>query len=85
MGRACERCGKRTRVGRQYTRRGLAKRDGGVGRKVTGRTKRTFKPNLQQIRTIVGNSVVRLRICTQCLRVGKFLKPAPRRGHKAEA
>jgi len=50
MSRVCEICGKKTQVGNQIERRGLAKWKGGVGRKITGKTKRTFKPNLQMVR-----------------------------------
>ena len=48
MPRVCEVCGKKTEVGYKYARRGLAKYKGGVGKKVTGRTKRRFLPNFFQ-------------------------------------
>ncbi len=74
MARVCEFCNKRTEVGNQITRRGLAKAKGGVGRKVTGRSKRTFKPNLQRVRAKVGGSMRRVRLCTRCLKAGKISK-----------
>ena len=49
MGMQCAICGKKPVSGNQYARRGKAKYLGGVGRKVTGISKRTFKPNLQRI------------------------------------
>ena len=49
MGMQCAICGKKPVKGWQYTHRGKAKYLGGVGRKVTGSSKRTFKPNLQRI------------------------------------
>lgn len=75
-GRRCAVCGKGPLRGEQITRRGLAKKAGGVGRKITGRSKRSFKPNLQSVRAMVNGSVVRLKVCTACLKAGKVAKPA---------
>lgn len=74
MARVCEICRKRTVVGNQVTRRGLAKAKGGVGRKVTGRSKRRFKPNVQRIRVLVGKTPVRMKVCVRCLKAGKVRK-----------
>jgi len=84
MPRACEFCGKSTQVGFQYTRRGLAKYKGGVGRKVTGRTKRQFRPNLQRVRGFVDGVLRRVRICSRCMKSGKLKKPV-RRVYQAPA
>jgi large subunit ribosomal protein L28 len=78
MPRECVICGKRVQVGYQYTYRGLAKYKGGVGKKVTGKTKRKFRPNLQRVRATVGSTVTRLRVCTRCIRGGKVKKPLRR-------
>ena len=75
MARVCEFCNKRTEVGNTITRRGLAKAKGGVGRRVTGKTKRKFKPNIQRVRAEVNGSVRRVKICTRCLKAGKIVKP----------
>ncbi len=75
-GRRCEICGKGPLRGEQITRRGLAKKKGGVGRKITGRSKRTFKPNLQKVRAVVSGKTVRMKVCTTCLRSGKVTRPA---------
>ena len=75
MARVCEFCKKRTEVGNSITRRGLAKAKGGVGRRVTGKTKRTFRPNIQRVRASVNGSVRRVKICTRCLKAGKIQKP----------
>lgn len=75
MARVCEICNRKTEVGNTITRRGLAKAKGGVGRRVTGKSKRKFKPNLQRIRAEVGGTVKRVRICTRCLKAGKIVKP----------
>ena len=74
MSRVCELCGKKTEVGNQIERRGLAKWKGGVGRKITGKTKRTFKPNLQMVRAKVNGSVKRIKVCTRCISAGKVTK-----------
>jgi large subunit ribosomal protein L28 len=74
MARVCEICGKRTVVGNQVTRRGLAKAKGGVGRKVTGRSKRRFRANIQRIRVMVGKTPTRMKVCVKCLKAGKVRK-----------
>ena len=76
MARVCEFCGKRPQVGRTIARRGLAKKKGGVGRKVTGITKRRFKPNIQTVRALIDGEVRRVKVCTACIRSGKITKPA---------
>ncbi|MHB8969052.1 MAG: 50S ribosomal protein L28 [Pirellulaceae bacterium] len=71
MARVCEICGKGTQVGNAVETRGRAKYLGGVGTKVTGITRRQFKPNLQRVRiTTSGGTNRTARICTQCLRSG---------------
>ncbi len=52
MARQCAICGKQTSSGKAVARRGLAKRHGGVGRRVLKRTNRKFKPNIQKIRVM---------------------------------
>jgi len=76
MSQKCEICGKGPHSGYQFTRRGLAKSKGGVGRKTTGHTKRRFLPNLQVVKSSVGGAVRRLRVCAKCLRSGKVVKIA---------
>jgi large subunit ribosomal protein L28 len=74
-GRRCSICGKGPLRGEQITRRGLAKAKGGVGRKITGRSKRSFKPNLQKVHALIAGEVRRIKVCTACLRAGKVQKP----------
>ncbi|MBI2901671.1 MAG: 50S ribosomal protein L28 [Planctomycetes bacterium] len=74
-GRRCAVCGKGPLRGEQITRRGLAKAKGGVGRKITGRSKRSYKPNLQRVRALMDGRTVRIKVCTSCLRSGKVCKP----------
>lgn len=79
MGMQCEVCGKKPVIGNQYTRRGKAKYLGGVGRKVTGCSKRRFNPNLQHLQCQVGGTVVRMRVCVQCIRSGRIQRPTKRK------
>jgi large subunit ribosomal protein L28 len=84
MGQQCAVCGKKPTVGNQYSRRGKAKYLGGVGRKVTGISKRTFKPNLQSLQCQVGGSVERLRVCVNCIRSGRIQRPQKRKPFQME-
>ena len=71
-------CGKKTRSGRTYARRGLAKAKGGVGKKTTGKTLRQFKPNIQRVRAVVDGRVVRVKVTAKLLRRGIIVKPVKR-------
>ena len=81
MPRVCYFTGKKTTFGNQITHRGKAKYLGGVGTKVTGITRREFKPNLQRIKiTTPGGTNKTVVICTRCLKKGivrKAVKQAP--------
>ncbi len=70
MSRVCQVTGRRTSAGNSYTRRGLAKRKGGVGKKTTGIAKRQFKVNLQWKRIWVPELTryVRVRLSTHAIR-----------------
>ncbi len=76
MARVCKICGKGTTVGNRICRRGMAKSKGGVGRKTTSVSKRTFKPNLQSVKTEIKGTVQRVRVCVKCIRSGKVVKVA---------
>jgi large subunit ribosomal protein L28 len=87
MPKSCEVCGKAPTVGNSITTRGKAKYLGGVGTKITGITRRQFKPNLQRVRVTVRGTNKSMRVCTQCLRSGavtKLVKAAPFRLPAAE-
>ena len=79
MGMQCAICGKKPVLGNQYARRGKAKYLGGVGRKVTGISRRKFKPNLQHIRVQINGAVRQLRVCVQCMRSGRVQRPQKRK------
>jgi len=78
MPRRCAFTGKKTRAGRTISRRGKAKYLGGVGRKITGKSKRTFKPNIQRVRAVVNGSVVRINVSAKAIRSGMVVKPVKR-------
>ena len=48
MARGCAVCGKSSKMGNQIETRGKAKYLGGVGTKITGISRRKFRPNLQK-------------------------------------
>ena len=85
MPRQCPFTGKRTRAGRSISRRGKAKYLGGVGRKVTSKTKRKFKANMQRVRAVIDGQVVRINVSTKAIRNGMIVKPAKRDYNPDEA
>ena len=75
----CEVCGKSAKFGNSIKRRGKAKYLGGVGRKITGITRRQFNINLQPMRIELPNGThKRARVCTECLRSGLVKKRGKR-------
>ena len=74
MSKICQVCGKGPHAGRSIARRGMAKKKGGAGQKITGLTKRRFLPNLQAVKAIVNGKAKRIRVCTKCLKAGKVKK-----------
>jgi len=81
MAKKCEVCGKGAGLGNQVTIRGKQKYLGGIGTKVTGITRRRFKPNLQRVHvTTAGGANKSMKVCVQCLRSGavtKVVRQAP--------
>jgi large subunit ribosomal protein L28 len=75
MGQACEVCGKSPGIGNAVAHRGKAKYLGGVGTKITGISRRQFKPNLQRVRVTTADGTHKsMRVCTQCIRSGAITK-----------
>lgn len=79
MSRVCHFTGRRTTVGHSLRYRGKAKYLGGVGKKITGKTKRTFMPNLQTVTAMIDGSPKRIKVSTKALRMGLVTKPVRRR------
>ncbi len=84
MSRECPFTGKKTIFGNSITRRGKAKRLGGVGKKVTGITRRKFKPNIQKVRALIDGKVCRIRVSAKAIRMGLIRKPLKRTYKAAE-
>ena len=78
MAGSCISCGKGPVAGRTYSRRGMLKKKGGVGRRTTRKNKRVFLPNLQQVRILWHGAVTRASVCTACVKSGRVIK-APMR------
>lgn len=74
MSRVCQICNKGPTAGRSITRRGMAKRLGGVGRKIVRTNKRRFLPNLKKVKVIIGKSKKTITVCTECIRSGRIKK-----------
>jgi large subunit ribosomal protein L28 len=75
MSQQCEVCGKKPVLGNIVRIRGKAKYLGGVGTKVTGISRRQFKPNLQSVKVTTPKGQNKtMRVCTQCLRSGAVTK-----------
>ncbi len=79
MPRRCHFLGTGTRSGHKKTYRGRAKYLGGVGIKITSKTKRTFKPNLHKVRAMVDGAPTRILASTKAIRMGLVVKPARRK------
>ena len=81
MAKSCEVCGKGPQLGNQVTIRGKKKYLGGVGTKITGISRRQFKPNLQRVHVSLPNGAHKtMNVGTQCLRSGgvtKIVRQAP--------
>ena len=84
MGRSCFFTGRKSSAGQSIARRGKAKYLGGVGKKVTGITKRKFKPNIQKVRAIVDGKICRIRVSAKAIRMGLVVKPPKRNNKPAE-
>lgn len=63
MAKICEICGKKPVTGHNISH-------------AHNRTKRRWLPNLQSVRASVNGRTKRMRVCTQCIKVGKVVKAA---------
>ncbi len=79
MARVCYFTGARTRVGNRLRYRGRAKYLGGIGKKITSCTRRTFKPNLQTVQAVVDGRTRRLKVSARAIRQGLVVKPLRRK------
>ena len=84
MSRVCCFTGRKTVAGNSISRRGKAKYLGGVGKKVTGITRRKFKPNIQKVRAVVDGRNCRIKVSAKAIRMGLVEKPVKRNYKPAE-
>lgn len=79
MSKVCQVTGKKTTRGYKYAIRGIAKKKKGIGLKVTGKTKRSFIPNLVKKRLWFPeeNRFVTLRLSIAAMRTIDKLGIAP--------
>lgn len=70
MSKVCQLTGKKPTRGFKYVTRGIAKKNKGIGLKVTGKTRRVFLPNLIEKRYWFAeeNRFVRLRLSSTAIR-----------------
>ncbi|GIW24578.1 L28 family ribosomal protein [Meiothermus sp.] len=62
MSKICEISGKRPTVAYSIITRGKAKREGGVGKKITGYTKHWQEPNLRKVTVMVAGQPITFRV-----------------------
>ena len=79
MSRACAFTGRKTSFGRSLRYRGKAKYLGGVGKKITGKTKRKFKANLHTVNAMVDGRPQRVKASAKAMRMGLVTKPLKRK------
>jgi len=74
MSKGCAICGKIRGNGGCITRKGMAKKAGGIGMHVVKNVKRTFEVNLQNVKINAGGTVKTVKMCVRCIRTGNFDK-----------
>lgn len=74
MLKICAICGKGAQTGRIVVRKGLAKKKGGTGKKISRTTKRAFLPNLKKIRILIEGRSQRAYVCAKCIKKGLLRK-----------
>lgn len=74
MSRVCVFTGKRTTTGWIRSEKG-ARRDGGVGNKIKGRTKRKVKPNLKRLKIVIDGETKMAWVSTRALKSGLVVRP----------
>lgn len=79
MPRVCHFTGARTSTGRKIRYRGLPKYKGGIGLKISGLSRRKFKPNIQRVTAVVDGKPMRVKASTRAIRNGLVVKPLKRK------
>lgn len=79
MPRVCHFTGRKTNSGRTLCYRGKAKYLGGVGKKITGKTKRLFRPNIQTVTAVVDGVPKKVKVSAKAIKMGFVVKPLKRK------
>ncbi|MAT80827.1 MAG: 50S ribosomal protein L28 [Phycisphaerae bacterium] len=79
MPRVCHFTGKRTTTGRKICYRGRPKYQGGIGLKISGLSRRKFKPNIQTVTAVIDGKPTRVKASTRAIRNGLVVKPLKRK------
>ena len=74
MLKVCAICSKGPLTGKFVVRKGLAKKQGGTGSKISRTTKRRFLPNLHPMRILVNNHPKSVYLCAKCIKKGNFTR-----------
>ena len=61
MSRRCDICGKGTIFGNTVSH-------------AKNRTRRTWRSNIQTVKTMIGGTVLSIKVCTRCLKANKVVK-----------
>lgn len=79
MPRVCQISGARTSKGNKVRYRGKAKYLGGIGKKITSISRRSFKPNLQKVNALIDGNPEKIRVTTRVIKSGVIVKPLKRK------
>jgi len=61
MSRQCDICGKGTITGNTVS-------------KSKNTVRRVWRPNIQSVKTMIGGTVITVKVCTRCLKANKIVK-----------
>ncbi len=75
MSKTCYFTDRRVGFGNQKTYRGKAKYLGGVGKKITGISRRKVKPNLQKVKCVIDGVTVRIWVSAAAMKSGFVVRP----------
>ncbi|MBW6510662.1 MAG: 50S ribosomal protein L28 [Desulfuromonadaceae bacterium] len=62
MSKVCDICGKKSQTGNNVSH-------------AHNKTRKTWDPNLQKVRSLKNGTVMSVRACTRCIRSGAIVKP----------
>jgi large subunit ribosomal protein L28 len=79
MGRVCQLTGAKPSKGNRVRYRGKAKYLGGIGKKITSITRRSWCPNLQKVTALIDGKPTRIRVTAKAIKSGMVTKPLKRK------